>query len=140
MADSEKQHISPSHYEIAEIIQNQHNLIVATRKDRQTCHSYSIHHLISVLKHPIPFMEYPIRIVRNAGHYMHIMSLLCPMKGDIITTKYLRVEILAHEQYFLLITHIPYFMRLCDIYLTNFCMQRQLPSVHRRESGRNIGD
>ncbi len=62
-------------------------------------------------------MEYPIRIVRNAGHYMHIMSLLCPMKGDIITTKYLRVEILAHEQYFLLITHIPYFMRLCDIYL-----------------------
>ena len=57
MADSEKQHISPSHYEIAEIIQNQHNLIVATRKDRQTCHSYSIHHLISVLKHPIPFME-----------------------------------------------------------------------------------
>lgn len=50
-------------------------------------------------------MEYPIRIVRNAGHYMHIMSLLCPMKGDIITTKYLRVEILAHEQYFLLITH-----------------------------------
>ena len=97
MAQGMEQHVDPGHHEKAEVVQHQHDLVVAARNNGQARHPDAVHCLAALAEQPVAFIEFPLRVVGHPAHHVYVVSLLSPVESDVVSSEHLGIEVLTNK-------------------------------------------